>query len=279
MFRNLAVLCAATIFGCIAVGLPAYATVVRLHYAAGGNFNAKGRYVPGKIGFNLADVSSVGQLDALPAGVRGLVWLGQCDGVDASFLDAVRPYAGKPNLFGFYLMDDPDRREGHSHYCAARKLKAEADWIHANVPGAKTFIVLMNLGTSEAPSFAGSYDPANSRIDLFGFSPYPCRTELKHCDFGMIKRYVTAAAASGIPRDRMVPVYQTFGGGGWRDDRGGRYVLPTARQERQILARWAAVIPSPVFDYAYSWGSQRGDAALQNASDLQKVFLDHNRAR
>jgi hypothetical protein len=154
---------------------------------------------------------------------------------------------------------------------------AEADWLHAHAPGAKTFIVLLNLGSSKAPSYAGSYTPANSHVDLFGLAPYPCRTELKQCDFAMIDRYVAAARAAGIPRDRIVPLYQAFGGV-WSDDGGGEYALPTVGQERQILARWGALVPAPVFDYAYSWGSQRGDAALQADFDLQAVFASHNRA-
>jgi hypothetical protein len=263
---------------CIGFGAPAEAAAKRLHYAANGNFSSDGTYLPGKAGFDLADVGSVRKLDSLPAGVKGLVWVGQCNGVDAAFLESVRAYAGHPNLFGFYLMDDPDPRSWSSQRCTAEKLEAEADWVHANMPGARTFIVLMNLGSSQAPSFAGSYNPANSHVDLFGVSPYPCRTELNHCDFAMIDRSVAAARASGIPRDRMVPVYQAFGGGGWPDGGGGHYVLPTIGQEQQILARWKALVPRAVFDYAYSWGSQRGDAALQSAFGLQTVFARHNRA-
>ena len=64
---------------------------------------------------------------------------------------------------------------------------------------------------------------------------------------------IVAAEAAGIPRDSIVPVYQAFGGGGYSDDGGGQYTLPTASQEAQILAVWAALVPNPVFDYAYSW--------------------------
>jgi hypothetical protein len=71
-------------------------------------------------------------------------------------------------------------------------------------------------------------------------------------------------------------VYQTFGGGGYYDDADGQWVLPTAAQERQILADWAAVIPHPAFDYAYSWGSQNGDMALDQSPALQDVFAGKN---
>lgn len=249
-----------------------------LHYASNGNFGAGNTYLPGKAGFNLADVETEKQLDSLPLGVKGLVWVGQCQGVDSRFLQLVQPFIGHPKLFGFYLMDDPDPTGWYAHPCKARNLKAESDWIHAHAPGAKTFIVLMDLSRSGKPSFAGTYNPENSHIDLFGIDPYPCRTELGGCRYDMIDHYVAAAKAWGIPRSRMVPVYQAFGGGKWRDDGWGKYLLPSAAQERQILARWGKLVPSPAFDFAYSWGRQENDASLEAAPDLQAVFAAHNNA-
>jgi hypothetical protein len=268
---------AGAIVMCIAFSAPAAAADARLHFASNLNFRADGTYSPGSAGFNLADVSTPEELDSLPAGVKALVWVGRCGGVDNGFLSAVRAYLGRSGVFGFYLMDDP-APSGLLGQCTAEHLRAESDWIHANAPGTKTFIVLMNMGSSRTPSFTDSYRPANSHVDLFGFSPYPCRTELNRCDFDMIDRFVGAAEAVGIPRDRMVPVYQTFGGGKWLDDGGGRYLMPTSAEERQILERWGRLLPTPIFDYAYSWGAQRGDVALDSAADLQTLFAQHNNA-
>jgi hypothetical protein len=263
---------------CLAFDVPARAQPrTTLHYAANGNFNSKGDYLPGAVGFNLADVSNVRQLNSLPEGVKGLVWLGQCKGVNTGFLADVRPYIGNAKLFGFYLMDDPDPTGLHRPLCTAENLKAESDWIHANVPGAKTFILLMPMSSSKRPSFPG-YNSDNSHVDLFGIDPYPCRTELKACDYDMIDRYVAAAEAAGIPRDAMVPIYQVFGGGKWVDDGGGRYRLPTASEMQQILARWETLLPTTAFDFTYSWGSQNGDVALESAPDLQAVFSRLNNA-
>jgi hypothetical protein len=180
-------------------------------------------------------------------------------------------------------MDDPDPRDqiltGKSATpCKASDLRAESDWIHANARGAKTFIALMNVSSSRTPSFANTYNPRNTNIDLFGISPYPCRSELHGCDYHMIDRYVAAAVAAGVPRSRLVPIYQAFGGGNWADDGGGTYLLPTAEQEEAILARWAKLIRRPAFDFAYSWGSQRQDLALESSPELQEVFRRHNRA-
>lgn len=248
-----------------------------LHFASNGNFDAAGSYLPAAAGFNLADVNSPAQVDSLPDGVKGLVWVGQCNGADAKFQDTIRPFIGNEKLFGFYLMDDPDPTGQHFSRCTADNLKVESDWIHANVPGAKTFILLMTMTSSRTPSFRDTYNPANSHVDLYGIDPYPCRTELNGCDYHQIDRYVAAAESAGVPRDNMVPVYQTFGGGYWIDDGGGRYILPTANQLQQIMAHWDALIPAPVFDFAYSWGSQKGDSALAGSLELQAVFLRRNR--
>jgi hypothetical protein len=247
-----------------------------LHYASGDNIDAQGNFTPAQSGFNLADVSSVSELNALPAGVKGLVWLDQGDGVTQSFIDSVKPFIGNPNVFGFFLKDEPDPTGQWNPLTTAANLKAESDWIHANVPGAKTFITMMNMGSSENPSFANTYTPANTHIDYFGVDPYPVRSDMSTVDYNMIDKAVAAAEAAGIPQASIVPVLQTFGGGNWVDDSGGHYVMPSAAQEQQMLAHWAALTPNPAFDYAYAWGSQNGDQSLSSSQALQNVFLQHN---
>jgi hypothetical protein len=48
----------------------------------------------------------------------------------------IHPFLGSSQVWGFYLMDEP-----RPSSCPAVNLKAESDWIHANDPGAKTFII------------------------------------------------------------------------------------------------------------------------------------------
>ncbi len=242
-----------------------------LHYAPDGNFGGSGQYTPRADGFNLADVRSRAELDSLPAGVRGLVWLGDCGGATAGFRAAVGAFAGDPKLFGFYVADDVVPSA-----CPAARLLAEDTWIHAHVPGARTFALVENLSRATSPSFTGSYTPANSGLDLIGIDPYPVRSELVAPAYAEIAMYVRAAEAQGWPQGSIVPVYQTFGGGGYHDDGNGQWVMPTAAQENQILADWAAVVPAPLFDYAYSWGPQNGDTALSQSPALRAVFAAKN---
>jgi hypothetical protein len=229
------------------------------------------------LGFNLADVGATWELAYLPAGVKALVWLGDCGGASASFQGQVQPYIGSSQVWGFYLMDEPDPSS-----CPAADLKAESDWIHANDRGAKTFIIEENQSASYHPSYAGGYTLVNSDIDYFGLDPYPCRDDthpvaLDGCAYSYITLAVAAAEQAGIPQPDIVPVFQAFGGGTESDDGGGYWIVPTAAEEQQILATWAGLVPDPVFDYAYSWGTQFGDTALSDApASLQEVFAVHN---
>ncbi len=243
-----------------------------LHYAANGNWSGA-TYVPGATGFTLADISDPGMLASLPPGTRALAYVGQCDGTHpgSAFLSAVQGFHASPQLFGFYLMDEP-----HPASCSAANLMAEADWVHTNIPGARTFIVLENQSATKSPTYQGTYNPGDTHVDLYGLDPYPCRTELNGCSDGWIPLAVRAAESAGVPLADIVPVYQAFGGGGWADDGGGHYMLPSAQQEVDLLAEWAAVVPTPVFDYCYSWGSQNGDTALAQSSALQAVIRRHN---
>jgi hypothetical protein len=238
--------------------------VTSLHYTANDNFGPSGAYLPGADGFNLADVGDKGALDALPAGVLGLVWLGACGGATAAFRAQAGAFAGDRKLFGFYITDEPDPSS-----CPAGAIRAEDDWIHAHVPGAKTFAILQNLASDSSPDFT-AYTPHGTGLDLIGLDPYPV-TSAGPPDYREIAGYVAAAQAAGWPVSRIVPVYQVFG-----HSSEGDWMLPTTDQERVMLADWAAVTPAPAFDYAYSWGSQSGDTGLARSPALQAIFAAKN---
>ncbi len=219
-------------------------------------------------------MSSNAETEALPPGVKGLEWIGSCAGATSSFQSNVQSFIGDPKVFGFYLMDEPDPSS-----CSAANLKAESDWIHANDPGTYTFIIEEDLSSSNHPTYQGGYNPANSDIDLYGLDPYPCRSEnpaSAPCAYSWLGLAVSAAEQEGIPLADIVPVYQAFGGGTWVDDGGGSYQLPTASQESEILSTWGSLVPTPVFDYAYSWGVQENDTALSEVPSLQSILLAHN---
>src|ERR1700730_9620560 len=149
--------------------------VTAFHYTSGSV--SGGKDPAAAYGFNLADVNSVAQLNYLPPGTKGLVWLGLCNGADSNFISTVTPYIGNPNLYGFYLVDEPDPTGRYHPLCSSVNLQAESDWIHARVPGVRTFIVLMNMRSDLSPAYENTYNYANTHIDLFGIDAYPCQTQ------------------------------------------------------------------------------------------------------
>ena len=225
-------------------------------------------------GFNLVDLQYASSVNALPEGSKALIWLDEGSGVTASFINKVTPLIGNSKVYAFYLTDEPDPTGKYHTEITAANLKAESDWIHANFPGAKTFITLMNMGSFENPDYTNSYNPANTGIDFYGINPYPVRSTV--VDFNYIDRSVTAALAAGIPLSSIVPVYQTFGGGGWATNTGGSYVMPTAGQMQVMIDHWEKLVPSPAFDMAYKWSSQNGETSLGNTSSMQAFFRDLN---
>jgi hypothetical protein len=246
------------------------------HYAPNGNFDQRGEFTPGTVGFDLADVSNAAALDRLPANVMGLVWVGRCKGADAGFRELVLSVIDHPKTFGFYLMDDPDPSGRWKEPCRPEALREEADWIHARRGDALTYVALMNIGSSLAPAYDASLGPEKTHVDLFGVAPYPCRVEWPQCRYEMIGPFVEAAKKAGVPLSAIVPTYQTFGGGGWRTDTGGAFRMPEPEEMQRILTIWSEKVPSPVFDGVYSWGAQRGDVALSASLSLQTVLKGHN---
>lgn len=237
-----------------------------LHYAANGNFSGS-TYLPGACGFNLADVGSASQLNVLPAGVKGLVYLNGASGATSAFKSAVDSCAGNAKLFGFYLADEPA-----STADVAANLKAASDYVHNKIPTAKTFMVLENLSSNESPSYYNLFNPAGTHIDLFGIDPYPVQDNVNGgYDLGIIGKAINAAVANGVPKAQLIPTFQAFGGGGWVT-----YHLPTAAQEQALLAEWDRLLPTPVFEYAYSWGVQENDQAIVNVPYLQAIFTARN---
>src|SRR5882762_6268215 len=95
-------------------------TLTTLHYTSGGSPAGAAA-----VGFNLADVQTVDQVNALPKGMKGLVWLDEGDGVTTSFLDKVRPFIGNPNVYGFFLLDEPDITGKWGKLTSPADLKAE----------------------------------------------------------------------------------------------------------------------------------------------------------
>jgi serralysin len=267
-------LIAAALF--VSVSAPALsADLIPWRMTSGSNWN--NGYAPGNLGFNLADVSSLSILNLLPEGVKGLVYVGGsnggCSGDSPQFRAFVDQFKGNAKLWGFYLMDEPyGRQVGSTPACPMINLKAETDYVHANFPGISTFVKLGNIGSTTKPDYMDFSIPG--MLDVYGVGGYPCRTANAgpdKCEYEMIDRYVKAALDAHIPREKMAPTYQAFGG--WDNV----FVVPSSAQMQKLLDKWHTLLPSPPMSFAYSYGQQpKSTSAISTNPALQAVFRDWN---
>jgi hypothetical protein len=240
---------------------PAQATATK-HMVA----NLGGSTAPAALGYNVFD-ASVWNVDSLPAGVQGLVWLGQkCPTVaDDTFKSKIDKLASDPKVFGYYLSDEP-----HIASCpnGPAALKTRIDYIRSKTSTQHTMVVFSKQADLQA------FAPAHTDLDLVGLDPYPCSTANPTCDLSKIGERVGWADSAGVSRSSIVPVFQTFG---QENTTSHYYNLPTAAQLQAMLDEWAKYVPAPVMDYSYSWGHQSSaNPTLVDSSSLQSVMARHN---
>jgi hypothetical protein len=231
---------------------------------------------PANVGFNLWDLGPYEEdVNALPANAKALVWVGgdistcSSEYTDAEFSALVDDLAGNAKVFGWYLWDEPDLQACPSLITLISK---RANYIRTRTGGAQKSFVASGGGDGEAAPAALA--PARSGVDLIGLDPYPCRIG-ESCEYDLIDQAVERTVANGTPASAIVPVYQAFGQTCSSipvDNRKWR--MPTAAEMDQIFARWDALVPSPVFDDAYSWGRQSEWAcpSLSGNTTLQNKF-------
>jgi hypothetical protein len=232
--------------------------------------NLGGSTAPRKLGYNIFDTGPTKSIvDGLPRGVRAMVWLGQKCPTSATraFRATVRRLARDRKVFGYYLSDEP-----HIADCPSgpKALATRTAYIRKVSSGRQRSFIVLNQ--SSADWYAGhrdyrSFRPAVTGVSLVGIDSYPCNNG--SCDYSKIHTK-SRWAKKYIKAKKLVPVYQAFGQENTSDP---YYSLPTARQERRILAAWAAEFPSPVMDLTYGWRHQSSaNPTLVDSTVLQGVF-------
>jgi hypothetical protein len=214
---------------------------------------------PAKAGFNLADISSPSQLQMLPHGVAGVLWLGngfndECSWRldDAAVVRAVEATRDHPNFSGIYYIAD----EPHPGTCpdAPRRLAQRTNLIHNHDPAGITFAIVLNPARDPT-----EFSALRNSVDLIGVDPYPCTfaNEKTGCDLPHMRERIEQAIHAGIPVDRIVPVFQVFGQS-CTDRPPGYYRLPKADELKAMLSVWDELSPigTRPFDMAYSWAPQ-----------------------
>jgi len=180
-------------------------------------------------GYNLVDLGPYrAAIDALPAGERALVWIGnytsaRCtfDMSDESVRRALTILTRDPKVAGYYLADEADDAMpvygGHCPHVAAQ-ITQRSRLVHQLAPGTFTYEVVTEPGNFAAFAHA---------TDVMGVDPYPCLRG-RPCDWTEIPAYVAALNAAHVPR--YWALLQAFGYGKWR--------APTAAELARMIGQW-----------------------------------------
>jgi IPT/TIG domain len=278
-------------------------TVIRLHFTVNVGADTS---AAASLGFNLLDVAGStsnprgvnATVDALPPGALALVWVGNLDNAppgapcpapdfsDAQFTAQVEALKANPRVYGYYVADEP-----HPSVCpnAPADIRARADYIHAQAPHQKAFILVQDGSDACGADLGCEYralQPARTHVDLVGLDPYPCHYDDSGnpvpCDDTAIVTAFDAALAAAIPASAVVPVFQAFGQQGRTDGGAAYYRMPSASELASLLSIWRSLLPEPAFDYFYTYGVQCGPSscsapeAIVDTPDVQTVVAAHN---
>jgi chitodextrinase len=212
-------------------------------------------------GWNLIDVGSKWAADQLPAGAKGLLWVGDYDNTtcswqvsDSSLTTTVTAAVGDAKIAGYFFSDEPD-----PYACpnAPSQHKARSDLLHKLDPGKFTVLVMdANSGQqslSQIPLWVGA-------ADYVGLDPYPCY-QGKACDYSWIDSIIAAADRAGLA---YWGVAQAFSDATWR--------WPTPDEESHMLAQWSASHESGYMVFAWTWAGN----TLSSQPGLLSVFQSFN---
>ncbi len=193
-------------------------------------------------GWNLLDVSSKEEADALPGGVRGLVWVGDYDNTSCSWQvsdteleQRLAGTAGDPKIAGFFFSDEPDPSACPQ---APAQHRARSQLIHSLDPDAFTVMLMDSNSGSETFQQMHLWVGVANYIAL---DPYPCHPG-RRCNYSWISAVIRAADRAKLPYWGVV---QAFAGGDWR--------WPTPTEERHMLALWGASREKGYMTFAWTW--------------------------
>jgi hypothetical protein len=223
--------------------------------------SGSGQAAAAAYGWNLLDVGSRDEADALPRGTRGLVWVGDYDNTtcswevsDADVARRLAGAAGDPKVAGVFFSDEPD-----PYACpgAPAQHRARSRLIHSLDPRAFTILL--------ADSNSGKQTLDQLRLwrgaaDYVALDPYPCYRGAA-CRYGWISAVIHAADRAGL---RYWGVAQAFADDTWR--------WPTPVEERHMLALWQASRAVGSMTFAWQWAGN----SLRSRPALLRVLKQWN---
>ena len=211
-------------------------------------------------GFTVIDTGTdPGVVNALPAGRRALVWLGNYDNTTCTWdrsddwvIANVAPLAGNPKVEAYNLADEPRLWQCPS---AVRDLAARSALVKSLDPGRPTFAVIQ-------PHFPENpYAPYVGAVDIIGVDRYPC-SWAAGCVYAKIDETIGLLEAAKVPR--YWAVVQAFA--------DSYYRWPTVEELHEEFRHWRAsrMEGYVVFSWAYL-----GDS-LANHPDVLSALTAEN---
>ena len=211
-------------------------------------------------GFNVVDRGAyLDELNALPPGVKGWVWLGNYDNTTCSWEQSddwirshVSAIAGHPAIAAYYLVDEP-----HVWDCpsAPTQLKTRSDLVKSLDPRPPTLAVI------EPHSPGNPYTPYVGAVDVIGVERYPC-SYANGCVMSKIDDAIQLANDAGVPR--YWAVVQAFA--------DSYYRMPTADELRDEFRHWGASRMEGYLVFSWAYGTD----TLENHPDLVDVLATEN---
>lgn len=199
-----------------------------------------------RYGYNLADVQpDRSVIDALPAGVRALVWIGDYSHVTCSFARsdanvraAIAGLAGDPKVAGYYIDDEADYAlPADGGYCqdVVAQAAARSALVHELAPGTFTY---------EVVSDPGNYKAFAHVTDVLGATAFPCLVG-KPCDWNLIPDRIAALDAAQVPH--YWAVLDAFAQDQWR--------WPTPAELTNMIWQWERSRWEGEQTFAWTWRS------------------------
>ena len=201
------------------------------------------------------------ELDVAKAnGMTAMVYIGgynkttcQFGRDDAWVRSHIAAILGHPAIRFYYIADEP-----HISTCpnAPAQIRARSDLVHSLDPGKPTVVAISQ--PSEYSAFAGT-------TDVMALVVYPCNKTIQGCNWSRIPSSAAQAQAAGVAH--YWGVVQSFG-----DD---YYKIPTAAEQRTLLAQWHATHAEGF--WAYTWNCCGDPETLENHSELWPSWQAENR--
>jgi acid phosphatase type 7 len=217
-------------------------------------------------GYNLIDVSTVSEADAVPAGTKAQVWLYDYDNTtctwekdDTYIRNIVSQLGNDPKVAGFYFSNEPDP---FACPTAPQQHKQRNELIKSLAP---TKYTLIGIDANWRAHFDDYGSMWVGTADYVNYNPYICYVGQSTCDFDWLDHVL--ATAQSLPQPYFVALQAFAEGTEWR--------WPTASEETEMLDRLEHSSLTGLRGYmTFSWNWQNDP--LLNHLDVLHAIKDFN---